>query len=87
MVGRHEVSTPPSFSGLWDFSAADKRGHGGGDLRLIRDFFDCIERGLPSPFTTEAIVDSVAVSLAVEESWKAGTVIDLNTWRNERGGV
>jgi predicted dehydrogenase len=82
-----EVSAPGYKEPLFDFGQPIGRGHGGGDLRLIRHFFDCIEKGLPSPFTTEAIVDSVAVSLAMEDAWKTGKLIDLNKWRREQGGV
>ena len=82
-----EVSAPGYKEPLFDFGQPVGRGHGGGDLRLIRHFFDCIEQGLPSPFTTEAIVDSVAVSLAIEDSWKTGALVDLNAWRRHQGGV
>jgi len=48
-----------------DFGRPRASGHGfGADTRLIRHFFDCIEKRLASPFTTEAVVDSVAVPLA-----------------------
>ena len=82
-----EVDAPRYRNILWDFTTADQRGHGGGDLRLLRDFFDCIAQNRPSPFTTEVIIDSVAVALAIEDAWKTGTVIDMHTWRKAHGGM
>jgi predicted dehydrogenase len=64
-----------------DFGRPKVSGHGfGGDTRLIRHFFDCIESRKPSPFTTQAVVDSVAVPLAMEESWKTGKVVNLQAY-------
>jgi len=51
--------------------------HGGGDLRIMEEFLDCIARGRAPRAGVEAAYDSTALAIAAEDSIQNGVPVDI----------
>ena len=58
--------------------AGDSFGHGGGDMMLVRDFYDMLEGNIKVGTSLEASVESHLMALAAEESRKTGKVVRVH---------
>ena len=61
--------------------AKDSFGHGGGDLMLVRDFYDMLEGTVETGTSLEASVESHLMALAAEDSRKTGQVVRVHEAR------
>lgn len=51
--------------------------HGGGDLRIMEEFLDCIEQGRRPRAGARAAYDSTALAICAEESIQTGLPVDI----------
>ena len=51
--------------------------HGGGDLRIMEEFLDCIESGRQPRASLQAAYDSTVLAICAEESIETGRPIDI----------
>jgi predicted dehydrogenase len=51
--------------------------HGGGDLRIMEEFLDCIEQGRRPRASLQAAYDSTALAICAEESILTGRPVDI----------
>ena len=56
----------------------DGLGHGGGDARLVDDFYNIIANGVASGTNLVRSVESHLIALAAEESRKTGTIVTVH---------
>lgn len=63
---------------LTEKSTGDSLGHGGGDLMLVRDFYDMLEGKIKVGTSLEASIESHLMALAAEDSRKTGRVVRVH---------
>ena len=59
-------------------SKDDNLGHGGGDSRLVEDFYNILAHGAVSGTSLDGSVESHLIALAAEESRKTGEVVKVH---------
>jgi len=57
---------------------ADTLGHGGGDARLVDDFYNILVSGAPAGTSLESSVESHLIALAAEKSRKTGKIVTVH---------
>ena len=57
---------------------ADNLGHGGGDGRLVEDFYNILANGTVSGTSLESSIESHLIALAAEKSRKTGEVVEVH---------
>ena len=57
---------------------ADSLGHGGGDGRLVEDFYNILANGAVSGTSLESSVESHLIALAAEKSRTTGTIVKVH---------
>ena len=57
---------------------ADSLGHGGGDARLVDDFYNIIANGAVSGTSLDSSVESHLIALAAEKSRKTGEIVAVH---------